>query len=321
MTGLVETTKAGEQSEDGSQDGEVRDVTEPIPQAMSARQEQGFFAAIDGWRGIGWLACGVAGGLVVAWIIFLGPGETGSKADWFFGAVVFAVVMVAIWQTVAIQRQATARAVEADARLRAAMAAAEERSARELALARELHRAELELRKAEMADQQQAHRAAMEAQRELARRERSHLVNQLQRQAMIEVSRSVSAHTQMLATLWNRGASILQTKDRTEREQAMLPIFEQIGNVVNDFSVELGNAHLLVEDDGLHQALNRVNDAVLMAIGVAQEVCDDVIEGRAPQPDSISTAQRVLHQKASEARRLAWDLLRTSLDDAEGAGS
>jgi hypothetical protein len=318
MTGLVETTKAGDKSDDGQHN----DVTGPIPHVvMPARRGQGFFAAIDGWRGVGWLACGVAVGLVVAWIIFLGPGETGSKADWFFGAVVFAVAIVAIWQTVAVQRQAAARSVEADARLRAAMVAADERSSRELALIRELHNAERELHKAELADQLQAHRAAMEAQRELARRERSHLVNQLQRQAMIEVSRSVSAQTQMLATLWNRGAGVLQIPDRTEREQAMLPIFEQIGNVVNDFSVELGNAHLLIEDDGLHQALNRVNDAVLMAIGVAQEISGDVVEGRAPQANTLHAAQRALHERASEARRLAWDLLRTGLDeDAERSG-
>jgi hypothetical protein len=315
MTGLVETTKAGEQSEGGSQDGEVNDITGPIPRVIPARRNTGLFAAIDGWRGIGWLACGVAGGLLIAWFIFLGPGETGSKADWFFGAVVFAVVLVAVWQTVTIGRQAAARTAEADERLHAAMAAAEERSARELALTRDLHKAELELHKAEMARQQESHHAEMEAQRELARRERGHLVNQLQRQAMIEVSRSVSAQTQLLATLWNRGAAILEIKDRAEREQAMLPIFEQIGNVVNDFSVELGNAHLLVEDDDLHQALNRVNDAVLMAIKVAQDVCDNVVEGVAPQPDSISSAQRTLHDRAAEARRLAWDLLRTGLAD------
>ncbi len=35
----------------------------------------------------------------------------------------------------------------------------------------------------------------------------------------------------------------------------MLPIFEQIGQVVNDFSVELANAHQIVEDDRLNQAL------------------------------------------------------------------
>ncbi len=305
MTGLVESTRAGDQSERG----EVRDVTEPIPQAVLAPRDRGWFAEIDGWRGIGWLACGAAGGLAIAWFILLGPGESGSKADWFFGAVVFCVVMVALWQTVNIQREANQKAAKAAERLSIELAAAEHRSARELARTRELHKAEME-------GQQKSHRAEMDAQRELARLERSHLVNQLQRQAMIEVSRAVSAHTQMLATLWNRAASILHSKERDEREQAMLPIFEQIGHVVHDFSVELGNAHLLVEDDGLHQALNHVNEAVLMAIRVAQEVCDDVVEGRSPEPNPIPAVQRVMHERAAEARRLAWNLLRTGLDES-----
>lgn len=305
MTGLVESTRAGEQSEDG----EVRDVTEPIPQAMPARRGGGWFAAIDGWRGVGWLACGAVGGLAIAWFVFLAPGETGSKADWFFGAAVFCVVLVALWQTVSIQRQAEQKAVEAAERFHRALATAEQRSARELALTQELHKAEMER-------QQDSHRIEMEAHRELARLERSHLVNQLQRQAMIEVSRAVSAQTQMLATLWNRGASVLGSKDRDEREQAMLPIFEQIGDVVNDFSIELGNAHLLVTDDGLQQALHRVNEAVLMAISVAQDVCDHVVDGRSPQPNPIPPVQRLMHERAAEARRLAWNLLRTGLDES-----
>ncbi len=49
-----------------------------------------------------------------------------------------------------------------------------------------------------------------------------------QKQAMIEVSRGVNAHTQMLATLWNQGASILRIEDHAERERAMNPIFERI---------------------------------------------------------------------------------------------
>ena len=45
----------------------------------------------------------------------------------------------------------------------------------------------------------------------------------------------------------------------------MSPIFEQIGRVVNDFSVEVSNANVLIEDDRLHRALNQVNEAAVMA--------------------------------------------------------
>jgi hypothetical protein len=315
MTGLVESTTA----DDKSERGEVRDITEPIPDPESGgRGDDGWFAAIDGWRGIGWLSCGAAGGLAIAWFILLGPGEMGSKADWFFGGVVLCTVLVVVWQTVNVQRQANGRAAAAADRLRYEViaaeqrmvrerAAAEERALRELALTQKLHKAELE-------SQRNAHRAELDAQREQAALERSHLLSQLQKQAVIEVSRAVSLHTQMLATLWNRGAGILNNKDRAEREQAMLPIFEQIGQVVNDFSVELANAHQIVDDTRLNHALEGVNEAVLMGIQVAQEVCDDIVDGRVSEPNPIPSVQRLMYEKAAEARRLAWDLLRTGLD-------
>lgn len=319
MTGLVESTTADDQSERG----EVRESAEPISDpGNGGRGDDGWFAAIDGWRGIGWLSSGAAGGLAIAWFILLGPGEMGSKADWFFGGVVLCTVLVVVWQTVNVQRQANERAAAAADRLRSEViaaeqrmvrerAAAEERAVRELALTQKLHKAELE-------SQRNAHRAELDAQREQAALERSHLLNQLQKQAVIEVSRAVSLHTQMLATLWNRGAGILNNKDRAEREQAMLPIFEQIGQVVNDFSVELANAHQIVDDTRLNQALEGVNEAVLMGIQVAQAVCDDIVDGRASEPNPIPSVQRLVYEKAAEARRLAWDLLRTGLD---GAGS
>jgi hypothetical protein len=311
MTGLVEATTA----EDPSVRGEEQDSTETAPDDAPARRDDGWFAAINGWRGLGWLVCGVAGGLAIAWFIVFSPGEMGPKADWFFGAVVFAVVLVTVWQTANIARQANRRIAEAAEHLRSERAAAERRSAREMELTQKLHEAQMELLKAQMDSRQKAHRAEMSAAQQQARLERGHLINQLQRHAVTEVSRAVSAQTQMLATLWNQGASILASNDRAEREQSMLPIFEQIGQVVNDFSVELANAHQIVEDERLNQALDGVNEAVLMGIRVAQEVSDDVIDGRAPNPNPIPAVQRVMHERAAEARRLAWDLLRAGLDD------
>lgn len=316
MTGLVQSTTADDQSPPGA----VRNVTEPIRRPVPADQPGGWFAAIDGWRGIGWLSCGGAGGLAIVWFILLSPGEKGSKADWFFGAAVLCVVMVAMWQTVNVQRQANSRAAEAAARLRLALAAGEERLDRERAAAEERAARELELtqrlHKAELESQQKSHRAEMDAHRQRAELERRHLLNQLQKQAVIEVSRAVSLHTQMLATLWNRGAGILHSTNRDEREQAMLPIFEQIGQVVNDFSVELANAHQIVDDTRLDQALESVNEAVLLGIRVAQEVCDDIVDGRATEPNRVPAVQRLMQEKAAEARRLAWNLLRTGLDAA-----
>lgn len=304
MTGLAQSRRASEPSDRR----EVSDATEPIRLTVPTRRASRSPTPFGGWRGISWLTGGVAGSLAIVWFIVLSPGEIGSKAEWFFGAVVFAVVMVSMWQTVTILHHAKQNAAEAAERLQKEIAAAEERSARELALTRELHRAEMEA-------QQKLHRAESEAQRERARIERGHLLNQLQKQAMIEVSRAVSTHTQMLATLWDQGAGMLRIKDRDQREAAMNPIFEQIGQVVNEFSVELANAHLLIEDDRLHRALDRVNEAALMAVSVAEDVHLAVVDGRDPQPNPIPPVQQLMHKRAAEARSLAWDLLRTGLDD------
>jgi hypothetical protein len=298
MTGLVQSTRATGDSERG----EVS-PTELTPPTVDVSREPDRF----GWRAIGWFAGGIAGTLAIAWFIFLSPGESGSKAEWFFGAVVLCVAMVSMWQTLTFQRQANRYAAEAAARLRTELVAAEERAARELAMTQALHRVEMEAR-------EKVYRADVEAQRELARVERGHLINQLQKQAMVEVSRAVNGHTQMLATLWNEGARVLRIEDRDEREQAMKPIFEQISRVVNDFSVEVSNANVLIEDDRLHRALNQVNEAAVMAIRVAQDVHDAVVEGRTPKPDSIRTVQRLMQTRSAEARRLAWELLRNGLE-------
>jgi hypothetical protein len=132
---------------------------------------------------------------------------------------------------------------------------------------------------------------------------------------MIEVSRAVNAQTQALATLWNQAANILQVTDREARAQAMNPVFEQIGQVVNEFSVELANAHLLIEDDRIHRALDRVNEAVLTAMHVAEDVHLGVIEGELPKSNPVAAAQRLIHERVAEARHLAWSLLRAGLED------
>jgi hypothetical protein len=58
-----------------------------------------------------------------------------------------------------------------------------------------------------------------------------------------------------------------------------------------------------------------VNAAVLMAIRVAEDVHVAVAEGRAPDPNPIPPVQRLMHETAAQARHVAWDLLRTGLDN------
>jgi hypothetical protein len=305
MTGLAESTRAAADSDRGQA---VASPEQLIPAQPTVSQETGRFS----WRTIGWFACGVAGSLAIAWFIVLSPGEVGSKAQWFFGAAVLCVVLVAMWQLVTIQRLGRQQAAEAAERHRKDLAAAEEHAMRELAMTQRLHRTQMEA-------QQRTHHAEMETQRELARVERSHLINQLQKQAIIEVSRAANVHTQVMATLWNQGAAILRIEGRGEREQAMNPIFEQISQVVKDFSVEITNAQMLVEDDRLHHALDHINEAILMAIRVAEDVYDGVVEGQAPEPNPIPSVQQLIQTRAAEARKLAWDLVRSGLENTRAA--
>src|SRR4051812_10034512 len=61
MTGLVQSTRAAEDSERG--DGST--YTELIPPRVSVSPGPRGIS----WRGIGWFACGVAGSVAIAWFI------------------------------------------------------------------------------------------------------------------------------------------------------------------------------------------------------------------------------------------------------------
>lgn len=309
MAGLTESTTVAESSGGAPLDyGQSGEATEPMRMA-AVDHDPAPKPSVKNKASVGWLVCGGAGAVAIIAYLLFSPGQIGSKADWFFGAVVFVVVMLTMWLTLTIQRQAKHDIARADERLRRELAAADERAALELALTQKWHRAQME-------SQQKLHTAELVAQRELARIERSNLLEQLQKQAMIEVSRAVGAHTRMLATLWTEGATQLRNPDRDEREAAMNALFGQMSQVVSDVSVELDNAHLLSQDDRLQDALNRVNEAVLMAIQVAEDLHADVVEGRTPETNPIPAVQRLLHERATAARRLAWSLLRTGLTDS-----
>ncbi|HEX2212750.1 MAG TPA: hypothetical protein VHH12_04695 [Mycobacterium sp.] len=317
---MTELAQRASDAELTSADEDSADQPPPSNETGTGRGSASRFAAAQRHRGIVLASCAVVAALVIAWMVILSPGDTGSRADRFFGAAVFAVVLMTLWQTQTIQRSAARAAAEAAERLRAELAAAEMRAARQVALVRSLHESEMEaqreLARAEMEAHRNLARAELEAQRDLARVERGHLLAQQQRLAMTEVSRAVSAQTHMLATLWDDGARILGLPDRAARETAMRPIFEQIGHVVKDFSVELANAQLLIADDRLQRALLRVNEAVLTAMQVAEDVHVGIVDGQAPEPNPVPEAQRLLYERAAEARHLAWQLLRTELEGA-----
>jgi hypothetical protein len=264
-------------------------------------------SAVERWRTALLILAGVLGLAAIAWFVLFAPGESGSKAQWFFGAVVLVAVLVSMWQTHVVLAQVRRETSEAVERLRKEVAAAEERTARELTLARQVHEAELSA-------QREVARSELTAQTEHARVERALLLAQQQRLAMVGVSRAVNTSTQALAALWNQAATVLDLPDPQARQQAMHPLFEQIAQQVNEFSVELANAHLLVEDERLHQALDDVNEAVLMALQIAEDVHSAVVDGREPDAAAVTSAQRLMHSKAARARELAWRLLRSGIE-------
>ena len=105
MTGLVESTTADDQSERG----EVRETHGPDTRDSSRR---GRTAAGSLRSTAGAESAGCPAGPRAAWpsrgSSCSAPGEVGSKSDWFFGAAVLCAVLVVMWQTVNVQRQANA---------------------------------------------------------------------------------------------------------------------------------------------------------------------------------------------------------------------
>src|SRR5689334_23278623 len=96
MTGLVQSTRATE-------DSALSEVHAPPAPAAPPHAPVSPAPRRQGWHTIGWFACGAASFLAIAWFIFFSRGELGSKAEWFFGAVVFCVVLVTMWQTLTVQ--------------------------------------------------------------------------------------------------------------------------------------------------------------------------------------------------------------------------
>jgi hypothetical protein len=78
----------------------------------------------------------------------------------------------------------------------------------------------------------------------------------------------------------------------------MNPIFEQISQVVKEFSIELDNALMLIEGDRLHHAMNRVNEPALMAIRVAEDMHVAVVDGHTLEPNPIP-ARTAVHADQS----------------------
>jgi hypothetical protein len=203
-------------------------------------------------------------------------------------------VVVALWQSTVIRRQAGQEATDAATRFDA-----------ELKSAKELHDAEMKA-----ADNR--HRAEVDSQRELARVERRHRQEQDFKLALIRVSRAASAYTHELATLIAETSRIVALDTRQERDDAFKPISKKIGVAVQDLAAEISGAHLLTSDDRLHDALDKINAAALSGPQAEIEYRNTAtFTGQVPNQAPLFMAMEQLQKAIGDARRLAGRLLIT----------
>lgn len=221
----------------------------------------------------------------------------GNVAEAFGAAGTLLAVVVALWQSLVIRRQAAREATEAAARFE-----------RELTSARELHAAEMKA-----ADDR--HQAELEAQRELARVQRLHLREQEFKLALIRVSRAANAFTHELATLIEQGRRVVKMQSRQEREDALLPISERLDLLAQDVALEINGAHMLTINDQLHEALDNVNVTVLEGPQVEMAFRDAIINaGQTPNPGPVIRLMARVQGVLGDTRRLAGRLLVTGWD-------
>lgn len=168
------------------------------------------------------------------------------------GVASFGAVAVALWQSVVIRQQAKADAAEAAKRFGDELKAAKDRTIQEVQAAEQRTQKELDAAN-------ERHGIEMEQQREIARIQRIHLREQEFKLALIRVSRAATAYTHELATLVETGSRVVAMSQRQERADALRPVSKRLGALMDDLSVEIAGAHMLTNNDRLHDALDRVN--------------------------------------------------------------
>ena len=285
--------------------------------------------------------CGLVAFALLVWSFVLEPWPVGATADWVVGLGTLSAVVVALWQSTVLRRLALDEATDAANRLRQDLTAAQQRMDQELNAAEQrmetelnaaTDRMETELNAAkermetelsaarerlntELEAAENRHRIELDHQRELARVQRVHLREQEFKLALIRVTRAVNAVTHMLATLTEEASRVVDIPDRQDREDALLAISEKLGILIQDVVVEVSGAHMLTQNDALHEALNQVLAAV-MSTPIAEMAIRDVVIQRArmPQPNPVPRAQQAMQAAVGDARQMAGDLLVTGWD-------
>ncbi|BBY74337.1 hypothetical protein MPRF_12360 [Mycolicibacterium parafortuitum] len=282
---------------------EARGITPPQTVVPSASQRRPWTL-----RDTGWIALGLTSGGFASWLLIFSGWEIGSKAEWFSGVASFGAVAVALWQSVVIRQQAKADAAEAAKRFGDELKAAKDRTIQEVQAAEQRTQKELDAAN-------ERHGIEMEQQREIARIQRIHLREQEFKLALIRVSRAATAYTHELATLVETGSRVVAMSQRQERADALRPVSKRLGALMDDLSVEIAGAHMLTNNDRLHDALDRVNaEAMRGPEGEIQYRNTVIMAGQVGNEAPLFMAMEALHRVIGDARRLAGEVLVTGWD-------
>jgi hypothetical protein len=218
----------------------------------------------------------------------------GNVAEGFAAVGTFLAVVVALWQSVIVRRQAEQDAKDAAERFREELDAAEARHKVQLVAQRELAQSQLG------------------AQMEQARVQRVHLREQEFKLALIRVSRAANLYTHELATLIEQGRRAADLPEKREREDALLPLSKRLGLLAKDVSLEISGAHMLTQNDTLHEALNDVNAVSIRGVAAEIQVRGPIIDqGVMPNPAPIFQFMEAIQRVLNQVRQLAGNLLVT----------
>ncbi|MCV7303040.1 hypothetical protein H7J93_25785 [Mycobacterium barrassiae] len=237
--------------------------------------------------------------------------DWGSIWEPFAAVGTIGAVIVALWQSVVIRRQAKDAAAETAIHLTAEIAAANTRTQQEVEAARERSARELE-------HARELHQQEMENQRELARLQRVQLLEQSQKQQVVILNRAVDALGHQLAKLWNEGAKIARLSSRQERIDGMDELSKELSLAAKDVAQEIAAAHLLVQNQQIHDALDELNLAGQNAMYVEIQLREAYVAGNQLNPSPIPDAMALVHDRMRVVWALAADLLRTGYDDTGG---
>lgn len=219
----------------------------------------------------------------------------GTVPESFAAVGTVAAVAVALWQSVVIRKQAEADGAAAAHQFQIELEAATERHQIELEAAAERHQIELD------------------HQRELAREQRIHLSEQQQKVALAEVSRAVDAHAHTLARLWSRGAKILKIEDPEIRLEQLDALSEECSLAAKSAVQEVVMAQMLVQHDQLHDALDRVIEAIEAGVYTEMAVRESIAARVPPRPNPIPDVQALMSDRTAATWRLAAELLVTGI--------